>query len=588
MSHLHIFNFISFFRVNDYLIAINDISVSGSSLGEVSSLIKHVRKGTVRLVAQAPSGPNWKGIGSADLPTTRPNFGSCISIGPVSVSDQPVDNASPRKQIIARGNNNGSEAIPQSHDAKVSLRNADQSEGLSRQRPRSEVLQTDNDLMDKEAKKMMKKKYSVKARLGRVFGKDSTKSKNSIKISLPQERDKGVNAVCASLCEEEETNHYEVVDLSGQTDGLNHETVGNGDVSAGETSETKNISDEQLASEDPKNLVNTSSEKMKVKRRRRSLDMLPPPPPPPPPKEVDNMEAEEKYIATYETARCFPDPHMIMQDPNGPECPPLKPKRTSFIDNLEFISEPENERLNAQNGVPRSNSKCSDRSSDYTTVYPQKPRRTSVSSQSSVDAKGKSEKELGCKTMSSVSPKPPVAEKPKVFPKPVLSPRRVASSQCTDTTDRYKQGIDASCSSRTENIGGNDIDKPVEDNNDDVFALKPAVESHVVESVSSPDIYSQPLRKRRSSLPDQSSEVASPTERISRSGAQQLNTMIAPQEDPEEGVFTVQVSIMVLLSSVTFSLPRVLYYFNDVVRSGLTNREFYVEGSVNNILVFYL
>ena len=63
--------FFSFSRVNDYLIAINDIYVSGSSLEDVSNLIKHLKRGIVRLVAQAPNDPSWKGIGSKDLSPVR-------------------------------------------------------------------------------------------------------------------------------------------------------------------------------------------------------------------------------------------------------------------------------------------------------------------------------------------------------------------------------------------------------------------------------------------------------------------------------------------------------------------------------------
>ncbi|XP_028398955.1 uncharacterized protein LOC114522468 [Dendronephthya gigantea] len=41
-------------RVNDYVIAINDICVSGCSLNQVNNIIKHVKKGAVRLIAESP------------------------------------------------------------------------------------------------------------------------------------------------------------------------------------------------------------------------------------------------------------------------------------------------------------------------------------------------------------------------------------------------------------------------------------------------------------------------------------------------------------------------------------------------------
>ena len=626
--------FFPFSRVNDYLIAINDIYVSGSSLEGVSNLIKHLKRGVVRLVAQAPNDPSWKGIGSKDLSPVRlePSTIEPTGLGDVHGEEPAEDVTSPRKQTNVQGYNIENEATPASPqypDTRILFRNVELSERKSKERPRSEILQTDNDLMDKESKKIMKKKSSVRARLGRVFGKESTKSKISLKISSPLEPDRDLSAISPSLNEELDTNTYEVVDFSHQPDKTNRESMENEHTSPDETAQDKSLEDkEDGGSENSSKPVSSSPQKTKVKRRRKSIDMLPPPPPPPPPEEEE--EDENVDPDAYTQVRCFSSPVF----PHGDqERPPPKPKRTSFIENSELINELQHKQHSMNIRSPMKISDPPISSPGLTSAS--RPTRVFVNSQSSEEAKElrgtdidttPSPSEPNPSPVSNAIVKPPVAEKPKVLPRPKSSPKRVAppepnipwqnhsfsggevknsspdgfivsevsvmkkeSSKHLSTpgkqasepkcVDIDREGNYGSSSSRikdkAELLQNGHVEKgfptnmsKVDDNgassgggtdgvggtdggggsghiggSGDIGGIRdfPTVAGkHAGESISSPDLCSQALRKRRNSFPDQTSDVTS-HEKASRGSKPRPTTVLIPEHDPDEGVFTIQV-----------------------------------------------
>ena len=479
--------------------------------------------------------------------------------------------------------NEATPASPQYPDARIRFRNVEQSERKSKERPQSEILQTDNDLMDKESKKIMKKKSSVRARLGRVFGKDSTKSKIPLKIALPLERDQDLSAISPSLNEELDTNKYEVVDFSPQPDETNHESMENEHASPDETAQDKPLEDKKEGGpENSSKPVCSSPQKTKVKRRRKSIDMLPPPPPPPPPKEEE--EDEEKVDpAAYTRVRCFSSP---VFPHGGQERPPPKPKRPSFIENSELINELQHKQHSMNIGSPIKISDPPITSPGLTSAS--RPKTVSVNSQSSEEAKGLRGTDIET-TPSPFDPNPspvsntivkqPVAEKPKVLPKPKSSPKRVApqvtpGKQASEpkSVDIDREGSNGSSSSRIKdkaellqnghvekgfpaNMSKVDVNGAGSGDTGDIGGsgdFPTVAGKHAGESIPSPDPRSKALRKRRNSFPDQTSDVTS-HEKALRGSKPRPTTMLTPEHDPDEGVFTIQVR--------SWACPNIYYAF---------------------------
>ena len=364
--------------MNDYLIAINDIYVSGCPLDDVGNIIKHIKKGAVRLVAESPYAAghkgngnessrmglketgtdvgvragrkqtgkevprvvSWEGIGNEDfvygVRRSSVPRGGYHETGPEcesrDISAKSRDITSESRDIIAKSREIGAE----SHAVRR-FKHVDDHERMSKERPRSEILETGNDLIDKESKKRMKKKASVKERLGRVFGKDSRSStKVSRNISLPLNRGdkwKKSRSLGRLDCDE-------VIDLSSERKRSESELLMSGHSQETGTSQTPrtvaNIiietadrsSDEQAGSSDSVRQEGSSS-RAKVRRKRKSLYEIPPPPPPPP---VDGGDEEDEPIPA-KPVRCFSNPDMAVRTPDGQEWPPAG--RTSLTEGSE-------------------------------------------------------------------------------------------------------------------------------------------------------------------------------------------------------------------------------------------------------------
>ena len=367
-------------RINDYLIAINDICVSGCPLDEVNNIIKHIHKGAVRLVAESPYAVghirngnessrkglketgteigvrasrkqtgnevprvvSWEGIGNEDYGVRSSSIphGGYHETGPECESRD--KSAEPRDiNVKSRHSAKLREIGTESHVVRRFKHVEDH-----RERPRSEILETNNDLIDKESKKRMKKKSSVKERLGRVFGKDSRNStKHSQKISSPLNRgDKWKKS--RSL---DKLDSDDVLDLAGERKMSEPKPLTSGhSLETGTSPSPRTVasiiaetvdpsSDDQAGSGDSVKQGGSSS-RAKVRRKRRSLYEIPPPPPPPP---TDGGDGEHDPPPTRPT-RCFSYPDMDVRTVDGQEWFVANPKQTSLTkpaaQNLPYVN----------------------------------------------------------------------------------------------------------------------------------------------------------------------------------------------------------------------------------------------------------
>lgn len=343
-------NFFFVYRVNDSLIAINDISLSGLTLDEARSLIKMVKKDVVRLVVMSPDavkkmgltnellGPGlfddiqsnielrasrkipcedsvkeicWKGIGSEDV-------GEKYDSPPVTGYHE----TGPECETLGE--------MPCNKSGNEMQRLYDDDKQLSRRRPFSEVLETKNDLIEKESKKQMKKKASVKARLGRVFGREPGKSnKRSVKLSSPlSPTDKWKKSKSLDQLDSGETSQdsnerkISYTDISKEVnnvEALSLESTENVAITVPIVDTTDPMSGSQTGSSDSFR-PDGSSSRAKVRRKRKSLYELPPPPPPPP--------VEENDLGTREISHYSIEP--VNNHKTHDEIkPPPKPRRMS-------------------------------------------------------------------------------------------------------------------------------------------------------------------------------------------------------------------------------------------------------------------
>ena len=358
-------------RVNDYLIAINDICVSGCSLDEVCNIIKHIKKGAVRLVAESPHAVeskgntnesslldlketgsdigvmmsrkrtgkealraiSWEGIGREDFVCGVRGYavshGGYHETGPECESSE-TGSRSREIDIESRDIVGESREFDGESHVVRRLKYVDHQERRTKERPRSEILVTSNDLIDKESKKKMKKKSSVKERLGRVFGKDSKNStKASPKISSPLNRgdkwkksrslDKLDSDDVLDLVDERKRSEPELVTSRHSLEtgtSPSPRTVANLMAATAERS-----SDDQAGSGDSVRNEGSSS-RAKVRRKRRSLYEIPPPPPPPP---TDGDGEEDNH---GQPTRCVSDPDMNVRNGDGPEWLTAKSKNS--------------------------------------------------------------------------------------------------------------------------------------------------------------------------------------------------------------------------------------------------------------------
>ena len=332
--------------------------MSGCPLDEVGNIIKHVKKGAVRLVAQSPlvnkeneqhrlslkeSGADiglkasrertgkdvpramsWEGIGSEDFARS-----SAVPQGGYHETGPECENADSR-DAIAKSRAGESDVLPR-------LKHVDDQERMAKERPRSEILETRNDLIDKEAKKRMKKKASVKERLGRVFGRDSTKT--SQKISLKR-ADKWKKSRSLDRLDSDEVLDFKSERKKSEPEPLksdyNLETGARQSPRIvariiAETAEPS--SDEQAGSSDSVRHEGSSS-RAKVRRKRKSLYEIPPPPPPPP---KDGEESGEDPNPPQPT-RCFSDPDILARTRDREhEWSRAMPERTFLTQSSETV-----------------------------------------------------------------------------------------------------------------------------------------------------------------------------------------------------------------------------------------------------------
>ena len=327
--------------------------MSGCPLDEVDNIIKHVKKGTVRLVAQSPhvnkgneqhrlreSGADigskvsrkrtgkevpramsWEGIGSEDFARS-----SAVPQGGYHETGPECENADSRDAI--------SKSCAGESDVVRRLKHVDDQERMAKERPRSEILETRNDLIDKEAKKRMKKKASVKERLGRVFGRDSTKTSQKVSLNRADKWKKS-----RSL---DRLDSDEVLDLKSERKKSEPELLKSDHNLETDTRQSPRIvarifetaepsSDEQAGSSDSVRHEGSSS-RAKVRRKRKSLYEIPPPPPPPP---KDGEESEEDPNPPQPT-RCFSDPDILARTRDREhEWSRAMPERTSLTQSSE-------------------------------------------------------------------------------------------------------------------------------------------------------------------------------------------------------------------------------------------------------------
>ena len=368
-----VISYFPYSRVNDCLIAINDICVSGCSLDEVCNIIKHIKKGAVRLVAEsphavenkvntnesslldlketgsdigvmsrkrigkeAPRAMSWEGIGNEDLVYGVRGYavshGGYHETGPECESSE-TGSRSREINIESRDIVGKSREFDGESHVVRRLKYVDHLERRTKERPRSEILVTNNDLIDRESKKRMKKKSSVKERLGRVFGKDSKNStKASPKTSSPLNRgdkwkksrslDKLDSDDVLNLVDERKRSEPELVTSRHSLEtgtSPSPRTVANLLAATAERS-----SDDQAGSGDSVRQEGSSS-RAKVRRKRRSLYEIPPPPPPPP-KDGDGEEDNHG-----QPIRCVSDPDMNVRNGDGPEWLTAKPKSSATV-----------------------------------------------------------------------------------------------------------------------------------------------------------------------------------------------------------------------------------------------------------------
>ena len=673
--------------MNDYLVAVNDIYVSGCPIDEVCNIIKHIKKGAVRLVAESPQAASSKRHGDessrvglkTDL-VLRPNRRQLDKDAPRAMSWEGIGNEDfvygVRSSSVPQGgyhetgpecesrdtNGKSGDTNVETQDVTKPLEISAESHVIRRlkqvddhtrgpkERPRSEILETNNDLIDKESKKKMKKKTSVKERLGRVFGKDSrSATKTSQKISSPQssgnkwKRSHSLDRldsddIIAMPIERKKSEPESLISVRSPETGSSHSPRTVAHIIA-ETADPS--SDDQAGSSDSVRQEGSSS-RAKVRRKRKSIYEIPPPPPPPP---KDGEDGEDDLNPT-QPGRCYTDPHIVRV--------PLKPKRSSETDNHNRMhggdsgrslqdSMLENkprqhdaqyrqtkhdnrykisaETTSAQPSASSSGyksikshpkeessfdiSKQSDINENFTRTLsdplpinhpklpkdnhikaitpppehlrfiPQKiPHSMSVSQVSSVDKQSNIQptralsdpvitpviplevtKEPDSSSKPSVvskplkpvlSPKPSLPLKPVVSPKPSVSSKRVRSP-IVGNTDNKKDGPMKSKSNERpspptkisrDSTGHREVivDKYVQqgmcDDNDDVF-MKPQSVDNIRES------HPGPVRKRRSSLPDEGTTSAN--EKEQGQNKPRPKTMMLPQDIQDEGVFTVQV-----------------------------------------------
>ena len=540
----------------------NDIYVSGCTLDEVSHLIKHVSKGKVRLVAQAPRSLSWKGTGSKDLLLSSPS--------PTSGSGEEAS------QTVPDGGKTSSSPVLPEHP-EVKLRRKDgQKRSSSRERPLSEILQTNNDLIDKESRAKMKKKSSVKAKLGRVFGHHSTKNRASLTISLPLERDQDWRAACTVR---EEPDPDEMVDLSENThdkgqrysrEALSNEKQVQPDSGELERTITEKVvspvpvlgedkeSKEKSASSRPKPVESSSSpvllspvlteprsgstssrdtlkgsmsdrsslaeepgtertvsvsQKTKIKRRRRSIDMEPPPPPPPPPQEDGDGDDPQHPIS-----QCVTYPRTLMNVPDGQECPLRNSKQQPKVG--QNIASPNQKMTNSD--APSEDSflsqvlKATQFSGDYVTLEDNECKDTLVRSPTSP-----------------LSPKSPESTRPNVSSKPVVSPKPLVSPT-SDVSQTPRNSNQLSPASPLEAL--NRGYQKSEDDEEVFTDVSPTVAKDCVILMNgAPDPLHESFGKRQTSLPDQLIPVKRAEEK------QRSKTTNQSQENDDEGIFSIQV-----------------------------------------------
>lgn len=289
---------------------------SGADIG-----LKASRKRTGKDVSRAMS---WEGIGSEDFARS-----SAVPQGGYHETGPECENADSR-DAIAKSRAGESDVVRR-------LKHVDDQERMAKERPRSEILETRNDLIDKEAKKRMKKKASVKERLGRVFGRDSTKTSQKISLNRADKWKKS-----RSL---DRLDSDEVLDLKSERKKSEPEPLKSDHNLETGTRQSPRIvariiaetaepsSDEQAGSSDSVRHEGSSS-RAKVRRKRKSLYEIPPPPPPPP---KDGEESEEDPNPPQPT-RCFSDPDILARTRDREhEWSRAMPKRTSLTQSSEAV-----------------------------------------------------------------------------------------------------------------------------------------------------------------------------------------------------------------------------------------------------------
>ena len=306
----------------------NEQESSRLNLRETESDIgaKASRKRTGKDVPRAMS---WEGIGNEDF--VHSVRSSSVLQGGYHETGPECESADSHDTI----------PMPRGGDSDVVRRfkYVDDQERMGKERPRSEILETRNDLIDKESKKRMKKKASVKERLGRVFGRDSTKT--SQKISLPLNRtDRWKKSRSLDKLDSDEVLDLKSERKKSEPEPLktdHHLEIGTRQSPRtvariiAETAEPS--SDEQAGSSDSVRHEGSSS-RAKVRRKRKSLYEIPPPPPPPP---KDGEESEEDS-APAQPIRCFSNPDIVARTPDGQQkWPPGMPERTSFTQSSETV-----------------------------------------------------------------------------------------------------------------------------------------------------------------------------------------------------------------------------------------------------------
>ena len=383
------FSFTPRSRVNDYVIAINDICVSGCSLNQVNNIIKHIKKGALRLIVESPlsAGQNDDRCApGADIDVRANQKKKTDKLPPRAMSWEGVGNEEfvhgVRHTSVLHGgyHETGPECESRDIDLEsrdiftegdVVLRSENVEEAVRRPTPRpwSEILETGNDLIDKDTKKKMKKKASVRERLGRVFGKDSTRPvTNSQKISSPLKKvDKWKKSQSLDRLDTDEVVHYpnqarksdpeplpggyhftSATSPTTEIDATPSPNTDAGPSLGTGTSPSPQIfskivvaelacpsSDDQAGSSDSIKQEGSSSRK-KVRRKRKSFYEIPPPPVPPP---VEAEAEDRSNLSPKDRTRCFSNPDIVARTLNGGECPETCLKRTSLTDSSEVVGQ---------------------------------------------------------------------------------------------------------------------------------------------------------------------------------------------------------------------------------------------------------